>query len=106
MPKRVAQRSETPSYEQPAQTGGTEPAIRASDLEGLKFFKKIRPLLDSLHHVGTARDRAANRDLHMDQYGVLVLMWMFNPILTSGIAHEAGKNTHTARCRSQGAAPL
>lgn len=83
MPKRVAQRSETPSAERAAQASGTEPAIRASDLEGLKFFKKIRPLLDSLHDVGTARDRAANRDLHMDQYGVLVLMWMFNPIVTS-----------------------
>lgn len=57
--------------------------LRASDLEGLKFFKKIRPLLESLHQIGTARDRSGNRDLHMDQYGVLVLMWMFNPILTS-----------------------
>ena len=57
--------------------------LRASDLEGLKFFKKIRPLLESLHRIGTARDRSGNRDLHMDQYGVLVLMWMFNPILTS-----------------------
>jgi hypothetical protein len=59
------------------------PEIRASDLQGLKFFKKLRPLLESLHEVGTKRDKAANRDLHMDQYGVLVLMWMFNPILNS-----------------------
>jgi hypothetical protein len=59
------------------------PAIRARDLQGLKFFKRIRPLLESLHDVGTQRDRAANRDLHMDEYCVLVLMWMFNPILTS-----------------------
>lgn len=58
-------------------------AIRAADLTGLKFFKKIRPLLDSLHEIGTARDKSGNRNLHMDQYGVLVLMWMFNPILTS-----------------------
>jgi hypothetical protein len=57
--------------------------LRASDLEGLKFFRKIRPLLDSLHQIGTARDRSGNRDLHMDQYGILVLMWLFNPILTS-----------------------
>ncbi|QDV62993.1 IS4 family transposase [Crateriforma conspicua] len=59
------------------------PDIRAAELQGLKFFKKIRPLLDSLHEIGTARDKSCNRDLHMDQYGVLVLMWMFNPILTS-----------------------
>ena len=43
----------------------------------------MRPLLDSLHRQGTERDKAGNRDLHMDQYCVLVLMWMFNPILTS-----------------------
>lgn len=60
-----------------------EPTIRASDLQGLKFFKRIRPLLDSLHDIGTERDTSGNRDLHMDQYCVLVLMWMFNPILTS-----------------------
>lgn len=59
------------------------PEFGASDLQGLKFFRRIRPLLESLHHVGTRRDTAANRDLHMDHYGVLVLMWMFNPILTS-----------------------
>ena len=46
--------------------------IRASDLTGLKFFKKIRPLLDSLHDIGTARDKSGNRDLQMDQYSVLV----------------------------------
>lgn len=59
------------------------PAIRAQDLQGLKFFQRVRPLLDSLHDIGTQRDKAGNRDLHMDQYCVLVLMWMFNPILTS-----------------------
>ncbi|TWT69158.1 hypothetical protein Pan14r_14430 [Crateriforma conspicua] len=29
------------------------PDIRAAELQGLKFFKKIRPLLDSLHEIGT-----------------------------------------------------
>jgi hypothetical protein len=58
-------------------------AISARDLQGLKFFRRIRPLLDSLHDIGTQRDKAGNRDLHMNQYCVLVLMWMFNPILTS-----------------------
>jgi hypothetical protein len=58
-------------------------AITASDLQGLKFFKRMRPLLKSLHGIGTQRDKANNRDLHMDEYCVLVLMWMFNPVLTS-----------------------
>jgi hypothetical protein len=67
-------------------TGGdsdTEPTITARDLQGLKFFKRIRPLLKSLHGIGTQRDKAGNRELHMDEYCVLVLMWMFNPVLTS-----------------------
>lgn len=61
----------------------SKPTITARDLQGLKFFKRIRPLLSSLHDIGAQRDKAHNRDLHMDEYCVLVLMWMFNPILTS-----------------------
>jgi hypothetical protein len=60
----------------------SKPTITARDLQGLKFFKRIRPLLSSLHNIGAQRDKANNRDLHMDEYCVLVLMWMFNPILT------------------------
>ena len=29
------------------------------------------------------RDTAKNRDLHMDQYCLLILMWLYNPILSS-----------------------
>jgi Transposase DDE domain len=87
-PKR---RKPTPAVKAPdhANTGGlapegsAEPSITARDLQGLKFFKLIRPLLESLHDIGAQRDKSGNRDLHMDQYCVLVLMWMFNPILTS-----------------------
>lgn len=60
-----------------------KPAIEPSDIQGLKYFDKLKPLLARLHEVGTERDKANNRDLHMDQYGLLVLMWMFSPILTS-----------------------
>jgi len=63
--------------------GDPKPTITARDLQGLKFFKRIRPMLESPHDIGTRRDTAGNHDLHMDQYCVLVLMWMFNPILTS-----------------------
>jgi hypothetical protein len=52
------------------------PEIQAKDLTGLKFFRKIRPLLGRLHDIGTKRDRAGNRDLYMDEYCVLVLMWL------------------------------
>jgi len=60
-----------------------QPKIKASDLEGLKDLRAIAKLLERLHKVGTVRDTAKNRDLHMDQYCLLVLMWLYNPILSS-----------------------
>ncbi len=60
-----------------------KPAIEPTDLQGLKYFDALKPLLSRLHDVGTERDNAGNRDLHMDQYCTLLLLWMFSPILTS-----------------------
>jgi len=57
--------------------------IHQRDLKGFKFFKKIRPLLGPLHEAACQRDRAHNRQLHMDQYMVLLLLYMFNPICVS-----------------------
>ena len=34
------------------------PAIEPSDIQGLKYFDKLRPLLARLHDVGTERDKA------------------------------------------------
>lgn len=50
------------------------------DLSGLKYLDKLLPLLDQLHDHGCARDRAGNRKLHYDQYCLLVLLAMFNPV--------------------------
>ena len=63
----------------------TTPAkpIRDRDVQGLKYFKKLRPLLGRLRDVGTERDRAGSRRLTMDQYGLLVLLWLFNPLVNS-----------------------
>ena len=75
MPSRLPKRRKPTPREagEPADAAKRDDAeIRASDLTGLKFFKKIRPLLDSLHDIGTARDKSGNRDLQMDQYSVLV----------------------------------
>jgi Transposase DDE domain len=41
------------------------------------------PLLARLHDAGTADDRAGNRRLFFDQYVALLLLYFFNPILTS-----------------------
>jgi len=51
------------------------------DLQGFKHFRSLRKLLLRLHEVGTKRDTAGNRQLHMDQYCVLVLLWLFNPAI-------------------------
>lgn len=52
-------------------------------LEGLKDLRAIAKLLEPLHQIGTSRDKAGNRDLHMDQYCLLVLMWLYNPVIDS-----------------------
>jgi len=57
--------------------------VKESDLRGLKYFKNLGPLLGRLHTDATARDRAGNRCLHFDQYAALLLLYFFNPILTS-----------------------
>jgi Transposase DDE domain len=57
--------------------------VRAKDLQGLKYFKVLAPLLDRLHHDACARDRAGNRRLFYDQYACLLLLFFFNPILRS-----------------------
>jgi Transposase DDE domain len=57
--------------------------VTAKDLQGLKYFNVLKPLLERLHTVGTERDQAGNRQLFFDQYAALVLLYFFNPILTS-----------------------
>ena len=63
--------------------GKERPKITEEKLRGFKYFKILRPLLESLHQVGTQRDKAQNRQLFFDQYGALLLLYFFNPILTS-----------------------
>ena len=50
---------------------------------GLKYFDKLAPLLQRLHDDACARDRAGNRKLHYDQYCMLILLYFFNPVVTS-----------------------
>jgi hypothetical protein len=57
--------------------------IREKDIGGLKYFDKLAPLLERLHDAGCQRDRAGNRQLHLDQYCLLILLYLFNPIVTS-----------------------
>ena len=57
--------------------------VREEDVTGLKYFDKLAPLLARLHDVGCERDKAGNRELHFDQYCMLVLLFLFNPVVRS-----------------------
>jgi hypothetical protein len=57
--------------------------IKDPDLQGFKYFKRVTELLERLHTAACGRDRAHNRELHMDQYMTLLLLYMFNPICVS-----------------------
>lgn len=57
--------------------------VKASQLEGFKYLKLISELFETLHDDGTLRDKAGNRELYFDQYAMLMLLYFFNPILTS-----------------------
>jgi Transposase DDE domain len=60
-----------------------EPSEAAGSLRGNRLLKPIKHLIERLHHVGTKRDRAGNRKLFFDQYASLLLLYFFNPSLTS-----------------------
>lgn len=57
--------------------------VTEENVTGLKCFDRLLPLFASLHEVGCERDKAGNRRLHMDQYCALVLLFLFNPIVSS-----------------------
>ena len=58
-------------------------SLKPRDIEGLKYLDRLLPLLDRLHDVGCQRDKAGNRSLHFDQYCLLVLLSLFNPVVRS-----------------------
>jgi hypothetical protein len=63
--------------------GGKRKKPQEEDLTGLKYFDVLMPLLDCLHDVGCEGDKAGNRRLHFDQYCMLVLLYLFNPVVSS-----------------------
>ena len=60
-----------------------KPEIQEEDLHGFKHFKLLLPVLENLLDDGCRRDKAGNRILHYDQYAALILLYFFNPIVTS-----------------------
>jgi hypothetical protein len=57
--------------------------IRERDIQGLKYLALLLPMLGRLHEVGCQRDKAGNRQLHYDEYCLLVLLFLFNPVVRS-----------------------
>lgn len=54
-------------------------SFKEKDLRGLKYFRPIRKLLESLH----AQKDHPNRDLHYDEYISLLLLYYFTPSIES-----------------------
>ncbi|BBA34883.1 transposase IS4 family protein [Methylocaldum marinum] len=52
-------------------------------LQGFNYLHQLDSLLTDLHEAGTVRDRAGNRHLFYDQYALLLLLYFFNPTITS-----------------------
>lgn len=52
-------------------------------LQGFKYFELIDGLLERLRPVGAERDRAGNRNLYLDHYATLMILYYFNPTVTT-----------------------
>jgi len=63
--------------------GATAQPITAQQLSGFKKLERVAGLLSKLHAVGCTRDRANNRELHFDDYVLLLLLYLFNPMIDS-----------------------
>jgi hypothetical protein len=57
--------------------------LKSREIRGVKYVELLLPMLDALHEVGCGRDKASNRCLFYDQYCMLVLPSLFNPMVRS-----------------------
>jgi len=58
-------------------------AVTLDQLQGIKQLRRVAGLLSSLHRGGCDRDKAGNRALHFDDYVLLILLYLFNPMIDS-----------------------
>ena len=64
----------------------------ALKLGAARLIKPLREMLGQIHLAGTERDRAGNRKFFYDQYLSLLLLYFFNPSLTSMRAMQNTSN--------------
>jgi len=56
-----------------------KPHIATNTLQGFKYLKNLFPILQRYHEV----EKHHNRKLYFDQYLALIILYFFNPVLTS-----------------------
>ena len=59
------------------------PDLTVDDIRGMRQLRRVAGLLSFLHDNGCGRDTAGNRELHFDDYVLLVLLYLFNPLIDS-----------------------
>ena len=59
------------------------PDLTIGHVRGMKQLRRVAGLLSFLHDSGCDRDRAGNRELHFDDYVLLNLIYLFNPLVDS-----------------------
>ena len=69
--------------EESRKTSDEAPAVTFEQLRGFKQLQRIAGLLSNLHAVGCTRDKSNNRELHFDDYVLLLLLYLFNPLIDS-----------------------
>jgi Transposase DDE domain len=57
--------------------------ITVDQLQGFKQLRRVAGLLSFLHKNGCDRDKAKNRELHFDDFVLLNLLYLFNPLIDS-----------------------
>ena len=57
--------------------------VREADLARFEFVAPVMRLLGRLHGAATGRDTAGNRTLHDDQHVALILLYFYNPAVSS-----------------------
>lgn len=71
---------------------GTPGTAESATVAGLKFFRRLEPLLERLRPAHCKRDRAGNRRLFFDQLCGMILLTFFNPaIRTLRDLHRASR---------------
>lgn len=58
-------------------------ALDSRKWQGFKYFELLDGMLERLRPVGSGRDRAGNRELYFDQYATLMILYFFNPTVTT-----------------------